>query len=61
MIKNISRKLFYLLAIIFFITLALIAYDFARKTVFPSSKEPDQEHKQTELEKVDSAKVETEK
>jgi len=59
--KNFSRILFYIFAIIFFISLAFIAYDFARKTIFPSSKGPDQEHNQTEPEKVDSAKVETEK
>ena len=59
--KNFSKILFYIFAIIFFISLAIIAYDFARKTVFPSSKEPEQENNQTESEKVDSAKVETEK
>ena len=60
MSKNFSRILFYIFAIIFFISLAFIAYDFARKTVFPSSKESEQENNQTESEKVDSAKVETE-
>ena len=61
MIKNISRKLFYLLAIIFFITLALIAYDFARKTTIPGSKIPDKELKNADMEKMDSTKIETEK
>jgi len=59
--KNFSRILFYILAIIFFISLAFIAYDFARKTVFPSSKELEQENTQIESEKVDSATVETQK
>ena len=61
MSKKFSRTLFYIFAIIFFISLALIAYDFARKTVFPNSKEPEQEYNQTESERVDSVKVETEK
>ena len=58
MSKNFSRILFYIFAIIFFISLAFIAYDFARKTVFPSSKEPEQENNQPESEKVDSVKIE---
>lgn len=59
--KKFSKILFYIFAIIFFISLAFIAYDFARKTVFPSSKESEQENNQTESGKVDSVKVETEK
>ena len=57
--KITSRKLFYLFVFIFFLALALLAYDFSRKTTFPTSKKRDLKIEQQE--KRDSAKIEAEK
>ena len=57
--NNNSKRLFYLIVIIFFIILAYVAYDFSKKSTFPTSKKPDMEIEQQE--KADSTKIETEK
>jgi amino acid permease len=57
--NNNSKKLFYLIVIIFFIILAYVAYDFSKKSTFPTLKKPDMEIEQSDAKKVDSVSLET--